>query len=216
MIRSSAYWRTQTVEGRVRVKNIAVAHLQLVVWAISADGAAGLRRSRADSLPPVAYFPTPLYVPTFPFLASIAYTFCKLPLESLICMYYDIVTGQLKDVRNVPILHRCLSHIMKNAKVFCKKHCPKHYRLPMHLFGLLTPAATLMEMDDIISSMTVVFFSSHSGHNVQKHFKTGWREWAFMKEVPVVKMTFRIVCFVTQPYIMVAFEVSYFNAVMAY
>ncbi|RXN17456.1 hypothetical protein ROHU_008028 [Labeo rohita] len=67
-----------------------------------------------------------------PSARSIAYTFCKLPLESLICMYYDIVTGQLKDVRNVPILHRCLSHIMKNKKVFCKKHCPKHYRLPMH------------------------------------------------------------------------------------
>ncbi|RXN11049.1 hypothetical protein ROHU_010709 [Labeo rohita] len=106
-----------------------------------------------------------------PFARSIAYTFCKLPLESLICMYYDIITGQLKDIRKMPILHRCLSHIMKNAKVFCKKHSPKHYRLSMHLFGLLTSAATLMEMDNIIISMTVVFSSSHSGDNVQKHFQ---------------------------------------------
>ncbi|RXN32919.1 hypothetical protein ROHU_004440 [Labeo rohita] len=106
-----------------------------------------------------------------PFARSIAYTFCKLPLESLSCMYYDIITGQLKDIRKMPILHRCLSHIMKNAKVFCKKHSPKHYRLSMHLFGLLTSAATLMEMDDIIISMTVVFSSSHSGDNVQKHFQ---------------------------------------------
>ncbi|KAF4102604.1 hypothetical protein G5714_017404 [Onychostoma macrolepis] len=38
---------------------------QLVVWAISADRAAGVRGSRADSPPPVAHFPTPLYVPVF-------------------------------------------------------------------------------------------------------------------------------------------------------
>lgn len=51
----------------------------------------------------------------------VAYTFCKLPLDVLISMYYDIVTGQLKDVIKLPIIHRCLSHIMKNAKVFCRK-----------------------------------------------------------------------------------------------
>ncbi|KAF4118299.1 hypothetical protein G5714_000350 [Onychostoma macrolepis] len=36
-----------------------------MVWAISADRAAGVRGSRADSPPPVAHFPTPLYVPVF-------------------------------------------------------------------------------------------------------------------------------------------------------
>ncbi|RXN09771.1 Retrotransposon-derived PEG10 [Labeo rohita] len=52
---------------------LAFFHMRqlLVIWAISADGAAGVRRSRADSLPPVAYFPTPLYVPTFPFLVNL-------------------------------------------------------------------------------------------------------------------------------------------------
>lgn len=59
----------------------------------------------------------------------VAYSFCKLPLDVLISMYYDIVTGQLKDVIKLPILHRCLSHIMKNAKVFCRKQ----YVLYIHL-----------------------------------------------------------------------------------
>ncbi|RXN30667.1 butyrophilin 2 [Labeo rohita] len=58
---------------------------QLVVWAISADGAAGLRRSRADSLPPVAYFPTPLYVPTFPFLAG------AFPAPLAVCVVRQLV-----------------------------------------------------------------------------------------------------------------------------
>ena len=48
---------------------------------------------------------------------------------------------------------------------------PKHYRLSMHLFGLLTSAATLMEMDDIITSMAVLFSSPQSGDNVEKHFQ---------------------------------------------
>ena len=54
-------------------------------------------------------------------MQAVAYSFCKHSLESLLSVYYDIVTGQLKEVMNMPILHRCLSHIMKNAKVFCKK-----------------------------------------------------------------------------------------------
>lgn len=59
----------------------------------------------------------------------VAYSFCKLPLDVLIGMYYDIVTGQLKDVIKLPILHRYLSHIMTNAKVFCRKQ----YVLYIHL-----------------------------------------------------------------------------------
>ncbi|XP_056623672.1 uncharacterized protein LOC130436759 [Triplophysa dalaica] len=70
----------------------------------------------------------------------------------------------------MPILHRCLSHIMKNAKIFCKKHSPKNYRLSMHVFGLLTSASTLKEMEDILISMAVVFSSPKSGENVEKHF----------------------------------------------
>lgn len=40
----------------------------------------------------------------------------------------------------------------------------------MHHFGLLTRAATLREMDDIITSMTVLFSSPQSGENMEKHF----------------------------------------------
>ncbi len=38
---------------------------QLVVWAINADRAAGVHGSRAGYSPPVAIFPSPLYVPVF-------------------------------------------------------------------------------------------------------------------------------------------------------
>ncbi len=38
---------------------------QLVVWAISTDRAAGVHGSQADSSPPVAHFPFPLYIPVF-------------------------------------------------------------------------------------------------------------------------------------------------------
>lgn len=41
----------------------------------------------------------------------------------------------------------------------------------MHVFGLLTSAATLVEMEDILISMTVVFSSPQSGDNVEKHFR---------------------------------------------
>jgi len=54
-------------------------------------------------------------------MQAVAYTFCKLTLESLLSLYFEIVTGNLKEFVDMPILHRCLSHIMKNAKVFCRK-----------------------------------------------------------------------------------------------
>ncbi len=41
----------------------------------------------------------------------------------------------------------------------------------MHVFGLLTSAATLVEMEDILISITVVFSSPQSGDNVEKHFR---------------------------------------------
>lgn len=40
----------------------------------------------------------------------------------------------------------------------------------MHVFGLLTSAATLVEMEDILFSMAVVFSSLQWGENVEKHF----------------------------------------------
>lgn len=55
-------------------------------------------------------------------LNSISLTFCKLSLEDLLQKYFEVITGQYQAERfDLPILHRCLSHIMKNAKDLCKK-----------------------------------------------------------------------------------------------
>lgn len=40
----------------------------------------------------------------------------------------------------------------------------------MHVFGLLTSAATSVEMEDILFIMAVVFSSPQCGENVEKHF----------------------------------------------
>ncbi|KAL1267893.1 hypothetical protein QQF64_033256 [Cirrhinus molitorella] len=69
---------------------------------------------------------------------SISIAFCRTGLEDLLHKYFLFITGQHPtDTFDLPILHRCLSHIMKNAKDLCKKQIPKHYTLTMHIFGLL-------------------------------------------------------------------------------
>ncbi|KAE8291902.1 hypothetical protein D5F01_LYC09263 [Larimichthys crocea] len=47
----------------------------------------------------------------------------------------------------------------------------KHYHLTMHVFGVMTRASTLKELNEVVISANVVFSSSHSGQNVEKHFK---------------------------------------------
>jgi len=47
----------------------------------------------------------------------------------------------------------------------------KHYHLSMHVFGLMTRASTLKELDEVVISANMIFSSSHSGQNVEKHFK---------------------------------------------
>ncbi len=50
----------------IQCRTATACHVrQLVVWAIIADRAAGVHGSRADSSPPVAHFPSPLYVRVF-------------------------------------------------------------------------------------------------------------------------------------------------------
>ncbi|CAI5682336.1 unnamed protein product [Oreochromis niloticus] len=62
-------------------------------------------------------------------LQSTAVTFCRASLEDLLERYFQVITGQLDtDNFNIPILHRCLSHIMKNAKDLCRKRLQKHYK----------------------------------------------------------------------------------------
>ncbi|XP_059190873.1 uncharacterized protein LOC131973047 [Centropristis striata] len=105
-------------------------------------------------------------------LQSLTINFCGVSLQELLTRYYMIVSGQAKeDAISLPIIHRCLSHVMKNAKELCKKHATKHYKLAMHVFGCMTQASTLRELDELVLSTNVVFSSSHSGDNVSKHFE---------------------------------------------
>lgn len=55
-------------------------------------------------------------------LQALSYNFCGLSLQELLCKYYHITTGQgQEDSIGLLILHRCLSHVMKNAKDLCRK-----------------------------------------------------------------------------------------------
>lgn len=57
---------------------------------------------------------------SFVLLQAISWTFCRLNLEDLLQCYFEVITGQLSTEKvDIPILHRCLSHIMKNAKDLC-------------------------------------------------------------------------------------------------
>ncbi len=53
---------TVTVQGAFSAPPVILLCWQLVDWAICADRAAGVHGSRADSPPPVAHSPSPLYV----------------------------------------------------------------------------------------------------------------------------------------------------------
>ncbi len=66
---------------------------QLVVWVISADRAVGEHGSRADSPPPVAHYPTPLYVPTFMFLIE-SKLYCPLSPKILTVYTHVATIGQ--------------------------------------------------------------------------------------------------------------------------
>lgn len=55
-------------------------------------------------------------------MQSLSMHFCGISLQELLTRYYCVVTGQAKDCAiALPILHRCLRHVMKNAKDLCKK-----------------------------------------------------------------------------------------------
>ncbi|CAK6982373.1 PREDICTED: uncharacterized protein LOC109641528 [Scomber scombrus] len=97
-------------------------------------------------------------------MQAISMAFCQTNLNALLQSYFTAL-----DFSH-PILHRCLSHIMKNAKTFCKKHTPKNYKMAMHVFGLLTSARSIGELDEILHSCTVIFSSPCSSGNVEKHF----------------------------------------------
>lgn len=55
-------------------------------------------------------------------LQATSMAFCKTNRNALLHSYYNVLTGKgtSQDFSH-PILHHCLSHIMKNAKTLCKK-----------------------------------------------------------------------------------------------
>ncbi|XP_073710050.1 uncharacterized protein [Misgurnus anguillicaudatus] len=104
-------------------------------------------------------------------LQAISITFCRTGLEDLLQKYYALNSGQYtSEVFDLPILHRCLSHFMRNAKDLCKKQIPQHYKLAMHVVVLLACSRTLKEMDDVLHISSVLFCSPCSGENVAKHY----------------------------------------------
>lgn len=55
-------------------------------------------------------------------MQAICLSFAKTNLQDTINHYYNIACGKgTKEDFEVPILHRCLSHVMKNAKEMCRK-----------------------------------------------------------------------------------------------
>lgn len=55
-------------------------------------------------------------------MQAICLSFAKKSLQDTINHYYKIASGKgTKEDFDVPILHRCLSHVMKNAKEMCTK-----------------------------------------------------------------------------------------------
>ncbi|KAI4796471.1 hypothetical protein KUCAC02_026973 [Chaenocephalus aceratus] len=114
-------------------------------------------------------------------MQAICFSFAKKNLHDTINCYYQLASGKAtKADFKVPVLHRCLSHIMKNAKEMCKKYAPKNYHLAMHVFGLLTTASSLEDLEDMVQSTAVVFSSPSSGANVSKHFNN-LQSWLLKK-----------------------------------
>nr|XP_055052042.1 uncharacterized protein LOC129437773 isoform X2 [Misgurnus anguillicaudatus] len=95
-------------------------------------------------------------------MQAISFVFCQTNLNALLQSIYQILTGKgTAEDFSRPVLHRCLSHIMKNAKSLCKKHAPKNYK---------TTANSIVEFDEMLLSCSVIFSSPCSSENVKKHF----------------------------------------------
>nr|XP_046226495.1 uncharacterized protein LOC124049206 [Scatophagus argus] len=118
-------------------------------------------------------------------MQAICLVFAKKNLQDTMNHYYNIASGRatVADFK-VPILHRCLSHVMKNTKEMCRKYAPQHYHLAMHTFVLFTTASSLAELDEMVESAAVVFASPSSGAIVEKHFNN-LQSWLQKKGIKV-------------------------------
>ncbi|KAF0033573.1 hypothetical protein F2P81_013639 [Scophthalmus maximus] len=57
---------------------------------------------------------------------------------------------------------------MEEVLMAYEEQSSNHYHLAMHIFGLLTTASSLEDLDDMVQSTAVVFSSPSSGVNVEK------------------------------------------------
>ncbi|ESO05805.1 hypothetical protein HELRODRAFT_171479 [Helobdella robusta] len=103
-------------------------------------------------------------------LQALARTFCYELLESVMERYYRIVVGHgnTKDFQK-PIIHRSLSHIMKNAKVLFLKNIPKNFTFAMYLIGRVANVTIINELNSILISMEGVFGSEFEGPQVTQY-----------------------------------------------
>ncbi len=83
---------TVTVQGAFSAPLVVLSCWQLVVWAICADRAAGVHGSQADSPPPVAHYPSPIYVSVF-LLLVVSRLFCTCTECSLPVPLFPCVQG---------------------------------------------------------------------------------------------------------------------------
>ncbi|KAF3851981.1 hypothetical protein F7725_005336 [Dissostichus mawsoni] len=88
--------------------------------------------------------------------------------ELIKCKCKKRCAGNCKcSAANLPCTELCSC----SGQCFQDEHAAKHYRLCMHVFGLMTQATTLKELDQVVVSATVLLASPCSGENVDKHFK---------------------------------------------
>ncbi|XP_059376303.1 uncharacterized protein LOC132112707 isoform X12 [Carassius carassius] len=83
---------------------------------------------------------------------------------------------------------RTVEVLLEMKDVSLQANATNHYHLAMHVFGALTTASTLKELDDMVQSATVVFSSPCCGASVEKHFKN-LQSWLQKKGTPLDETT---------------------------
>ncbi|KAF3848888.1 hypothetical protein F7725_015385 [Dissostichus mawsoni] len=85
-------------------------------------------------------------------------------------VYEMVVRNPFKGSSPVPVA-TYITNDHTTASISFFLGAAKNYHLAMHVFGLMTQATTMSELDEVVTSAVVVFSSSHSDRNVGKHFE---------------------------------------------
>lgn len=89
---------------------------------------------------------------------------CQGPLQKTVSVNIAILLQyKLEPKENTQSLTKILIFFLYSAS--------KHFKLAMHIFGIMTQASTMQELDEILISATIVFSSSQSGAKVDAHFE---------------------------------------------